>query len=135
MRTESFTWLITQELAIFGFTAGEPGMGLDVFAIVPANAGFFALGLAMLQSIITYEQIPPSFRLKAVIYALPVFRHTHFAGKQVVVHNRCPELYEIFSYNLYLGPSAKKGVYGMLIDLGERGRDHSLDELLAGIRS
>lgn len=115
VRTESFTWLKTQELAIFGFTAGEPGMGLDVFAIVPANAGFFALGLAMLQGIITYEQIPPSFRPKAVIYALPVFRHTHFAGKQVVVHNRCPELYEIFSYNLYLGPSAKKGVYGMLM--------------------
>jgi hypothetical protein len=29
-------------------------------------------------------------------------------------------LYEIFSFNLYPGPSAKKGVYGILIDIGSR---------------
>ena len=29
-------------------------------------------------------------------------------------------MYEMFSFNLYPGPSAKKGVYGMLIDLGEK---------------
>lgn len=50
----------------------------------------------------------------------PTFRHTHFGGKQVVVHNRHPNLHEIFSYNLYPGPSAKKGVYGVLIEQGER---------------
>ena len=49
----------------------------------------------------------------------PPFRHTHFNGKQVVVHNRTPGLHEVFSYNLYPGPSAKKGVYAMLLDLGE----------------
>jgi len=42
----------------------------------------------------------------------------------VVVHNRRFEeevgLHELFSYNLYPGPSAKKGVYGMLLTLGER---------------
>ena len=47
-----------------------------------------------------------------------------FEGKQVVVHNRRFEddvnLHELFSYNLYPGPSAKKGVYGMLLTLGER---------------
>jgi len=37
-----------------------------------------------------------------------------------VVHNRTEELYEIFSFNLYPGPSAKKGVYGILIDIGSR---------------
>ncbi len=36
------------------------------------------------------------------------------------MHNRLTECYEMFSFNLYPGPSAKKGVYGMLIDLGER---------------
>lgn len=35
------------------------------------------------------------------------------------MHRRSDEMYEMFSYNLYPGPSAKKGVYGMLIDLGE----------------
>jgi hypothetical protein len=36
------------------------------------------------------------------------------------VHNRTEDLYEIFSFNLYPGPSAKKGVYGVVIDIGSR---------------
>ena len=37
------------------------------------------------------------------------------------MHNRreADDLHELFSYNLYPGPSAKKGVYGVLINLGE----------------
>ncbi|MBN1119776.1 MAG: DUF4914 family protein [Anaerolineae bacterium] len=120
VRQKAIDWLKTQELAIFGFIAGQPGMGIDVLAVVPANAGFFAFGLAMLQGILSYEQIEEGFDPKAVIYAVPPFRHTHFDGKQIVVHNRKPDLYEMFAFNLYPGPSAKKGVYGMLIDLGER---------------
>lgn len=120
VRQEAFEWLKSQELAIFGFQAGRPGVGLDTLVIAPANAGFFALGLAYLQGILPLEQIRAGFNPKAVIYTAPVFRHTHFNGKQVVVHNRLPECYEMFSFNLYPGPSAKKGVYGMLIDLGER---------------
>lgn len=119
VRAESFAWLSQQELAMFGFTAGQPGMGLHALAIVPANAGFFALGLAMLQGIMPYEELPDDFTPKAIIYAIPPFRHTHFDGRQVVVHNRRADLYEMFSYNLYPGPSAKKGVYGMLLDMGE----------------
>ena len=49
----------------------------------------------------------------------PPFRHTHFAGKQVVVHHRLDGMHEVFSYNLYPGPSAKKGVYGVLLSIGE----------------
>src|SRR5690606_24811234 len=45
---------------------------------------------------------------------------THFDGKQVVVHNRTDGLHELFSYNLYPGPSAKKGIYGMLLTVGEK---------------
>lgn len=120
VRAESFAWLKTQELAIFGFTAGKLDMGMDALAIVPANAGFFALGLAMLQGILPYDELPDDFNPKAIVYTIPPFRHTHFNGKQVVVHNRKPDLYEMFSYNLYPGPSAKKGVYGMLLDMGER---------------
>jgi hypothetical protein len=40
----------------------------------------------------------------------------------VVVHNRSDGLHELFSYNLYPGPSAKKGVYGMLLNIGEEER-------------
>lgn len=50
----------------------------------------------------------------------PPFRHTYFQGKQVVVHNRREGMHELFSYNLYPGPSAKKGIYGVLLALGER---------------
>ena len=78
------------------------------------------MGLALLQGILDYETIHDNFEPRAVIYVAPPFRHTHFDGKQVVVHHRNETLHELFSYNLYPGPSAKKGVYGMLIAHGEQ---------------
>lgn len=126
LRTETLEWLKTQPLACFFFESGLPGAALHAVAVCPANAGFFALGLAMLQGIIPLERIRElgaAYHHDAVVYIAPVFRHTHFAGKQVVVHNRRIEevgLHELFSYNLYPGPSAKKGVYGMLLTQGER---------------
>lgn len=118
-RQETFDWLKQQNLTVFAFHTGRRGMGKDSLVIAPANAGFFALGLALLQGIIPPEEIPKDFAPKNVIYVAPVFRHTHFGGKQVVVHNRAGGVHEMFSYNLYPGPSAKKGVYGMLIGQGE----------------
>ena len=120
LRQQTFEWLKTQELVMFGFVAGGAGLGMDALVIAPANAGFFALGLAMLQGIIPFDEIPASFLPRAIIYVAPVFRHTHFQGKQVVVHNRRDGLHELFSYNLYPGPSAKKGIYGVLLGLGKR---------------
>lgn len=123
LRQETFAWLKTQDLACFFFDAGVAGKGLPAVAICPANAGFFALGLAMLQGIIPIEEIEAKgedYHHSAIIYIAPPFRHTHFGGKQVVVHNRREELHELYSYNLYPGPSAKKGVYGMLLTLGEK---------------
>ncbi len=123
LRQETFAWLKTQDLACFFFNAGRTGKGLPAVAICPANAGFFALGLAMLQGIIPIEEIEAKgedYHHSAIIYIAPPFRHTHFDGKQVVVHNRREELHELYSYNLYPGPSAKKGVYGMLLTLGEK---------------
>ncbi len=38
----------------------------------------------------------------------------------MVVHDRSETLHEIFSYNLYPGPSAKKGVFSVLLDIGEQ---------------
>ncbi len=119
VRQETFTWLKRQELALFAFSAGPAGKGVDALAVVPANAGFFAFGLALLQGIFDPANVPEGFVPHAIIYVAPPFRHTHFHGKQVVVHNRLEGLHELFSYNLYPGPSAKKGVYGMLLALGE----------------
>lgn len=103
------------------FQAGGFADHLQV-AVLPANAGFFALGLALLQGILAPEAVAPTAKIRGAIYVAPVFRHTHFQGKQMVVHRRGDDLYEMFSYNLYPGPSAKKGVYGMLLDRGERER-------------
>jgi hypothetical protein len=47
VREETFAWLKTQDLAVFPFHAGMAGKGTDALVIAPANAGFFALGLAM----------------------------------------------------------------------------------------
>jgi len=120
VREETFAWLKTQHLGVFCFTAGIQGKGLDGIAVIPSNAGFFGFGLALLQGILDVDNLPENFSPKTALYVAPPFRHTHFDGRQVVVHNRTGELHELFSYNLYPGPSAKKGVYGVLINLGER---------------
>lgn len=119
-RQESFEWLKTQDLAVFAFSAGVGRKSLDAAVIAPSNAGFFALGLGLLQGIRPISDLTEDFKPQVMIYVAPPFRHTHFDGKQIVVHNRTDEVYELFSYNLYPGPSAKKGIYGVLIDLGER---------------
>ena len=77
------------------------------------------MGLAMLQQIIPIDELPDEFVFDSAIYVAPTFRHTHFNGKQIVVHKRSEGLHEIFSYNLYPGPSAKKGLYGALLTKGE----------------
>lgn len=119
LRQETLNWLKSQDLVVYFFVAGFKDNGIDTVVVAPANAGFFALGLSLLQGILDPDHLPESFSPTAVIYVAPPFRHTHFEGRQMVVHNRLNNLYEMFSFNLYPGPSAKKGVYGMLIDLGE----------------
>jgi hypothetical protein len=120
LRNETFAWLKTQKLALFPFVAGGFVNGIDAVVVAPDNCGFFALGLALLQGIRDYRQLESDFDPRAVIYVAPPFRHTHFAGKQIVVHNRRDNLHELFSYNLYPGPSAKKGIYGVLLTAGEK---------------
>ncbi|MFO7369969.1 MAG: DUF4914 family protein [Bacteroidales bacterium] len=120
LRKETMQWMKDQELAAFFYFAGSENIGLGGIAIAPANAGFFAMGLSMLQRIIATSELPDNFSIDSVIYVAPTFRHTHFNGKQVVVHRRTETLHEIYSYNLYPGPSAKKGLYGALLSKGER---------------
>jgi hypothetical protein len=120
LKLETLNWLKEQELAVFFYFAGTEKIGITGMAIVPGNAGFFAMGLSMLQNIIPVNDLPENFIIDSVIYVAPTFRHTHFNGRQVVVHNRSEGLHEIYSYNLYPGPSAKKGLYGALLSKGEK---------------
>lgn len=120
IQKETFEWLKERDLAVFFYFAGRKGIGSVGMAIAPANAGFFAMGLSMLQEIVAVDSLPEQAEVKSVIFVAPVFRHTHFDGKQVVVHNRLDNVHELYSYNLYPGPSAKKGLYGVLLGQGER---------------
>lgn len=120
LREDVFKWLTNQDLIVLPFYVGGAELKYEALLVGPANAAFFAAALADLQVMISKESLKAEFNPKAVIYLAPTFRHTHCAGKQVVVHNRTEHIHEIFSLNLYPGPSAKKGIYGILIALGEK---------------
>ncbi len=119
LRNETFEWLKQQELIFIPFKSGGYEYGYDSILISPVNAGFFAAGLADLQGFLNIDEITDSFHPRAIIFLAPPFRHTHFDGKQIVVHNRLDHMHEVYSYNLYPGPSAKKGIYGVLLNIGE----------------
>lgn len=119
LRKETMDWLGEQQLIVLPFHAGGKYYGYDSLMICPVNAAFFALSLANMQGFVSIYDVQENYTPRAIIYVAPPFRHTHFNGKQVVVHNRSENLHEVFSYNLYPGPSAKKGVFSMLLDIGE----------------
>lgn len=119
LRGEILDWLAGQELIVLPFSAGSGRIGHDCLFIGPANAGFFAAALADLQGMLDVEALDADFAPQAVLFLAPPFRHTHCQGRQVVVHNRAAGMHEVFALNLYPGPSAKKGVYAILLDLGE----------------
>lgn len=120
LRGCTYEWLKEQELIVFPFKSGGREYGYDSVCIAPANAGFFAAGLADLQEFLDIDELDREFEPKALLLLAPPFRHTHFGGRQVVVHNRLPGIHEVYSYNLYPGPSAKKGIYGVLLNIGEK---------------
>ncbi|OGO89729.1 MAG: DUF4914 domain-containing protein [Clostridiales bacterium GWF2_36_10] len=119
LRDATFEWLKKQRIIILPFKSGGQEYGYDSLLIAPVNAAFFACGLADLQGFISIKDITKNFCPKAIIFLAPPFRHTHFNGKQIVIHNRLEKIHELFSYNLYPGPSAKKGIYGVLLNIGE----------------
>ncbi|MFA6694215.1 MAG: DUF4914 family protein, partial [Bacillota bacterium] len=120
LRKSTLKWLSSQHLIVMPFMAGgSKEHGYPAPLIAPENNAFFVTALVDLQGFIPASEVPDSFKPRSIIYLAPPFRHTHFGGKQVVLHNRLENMHEIFSYNLYPGPSAKKGVYGMLLTIGE----------------
>ena len=120
-RDETLAWLKNLgELIVLPFNSGNSEVSYPSLLIAPSNAGFFVMGLADLQGFIPASQIYENYTPQAILFVAPPFRHTHFDGKQVVVHNRLDNCHELFCYNLYPGPSAKKGVYGVLLNIGEK---------------
>ena len=119
LRASTMDWFRTQHLLVMPFNAGGKRFGYPSLLICPANAAFFACALAQIQGFVNIEDTPKNYAPRSIIYVAPPFRHTHFSGRQVVVHQRGEQLHEVFSYNLYPGPSAKKGVYSVLLDIGE----------------
>ncbi len=119
LRGETMEWLKGQELILMPFKAGGSQFGYDAILVCPRNTAFFAMALSQLQAFISIDEVE-EINPRAIVYVAPPFRHTHFQGKQVCVHNRGENLHEIFAYNLYPGPSAKKGIYSVLLDIGEQ---------------
>jgi hypothetical protein len=119
VKTQTLDWLSGQDLVVVPFKAGGLTHGYPSLAICPANAAFFALTLVDLQGWVTLDELGP-FTPRSILYVAPPFRHTHFGGRQAVVHDRSTTLHEVFAYNLYPGPSAKKGVFSVLLDIGEQ---------------
>ncbi len=120
LRAETMRWLAKQSLILLPFRAGGLSFGCEALMVCPANAAFFALALADMQGFLSIRGIAPDFAPRAVFYVAPPFRLSRFGGRQVVVHQRGERLHEVFSYNLYPGPSAKKGVFSVLLDIGEK---------------
>ena len=119
LRKETLDWLSGQNVIMLPFKAGGRYYGYDSLMVCPVNAAFFALSIAEMQGFVSIDEITVPYKPRSIFYVAPPFRHTHFNGKQVVVHERSHELHEVFSYNLYPGPSAKKGVFSVLLDIGE----------------
>lgn len=120
LRQRTLAWLKDQELLVLPFMSGSYEYGYDSLLIAPLNAAFFACALADLQGFLSIDKVPEGFNPRAIVYLAPPFRHTDFDGSQVVIHNRLESVHEVFSYNLYPGPSAKKGIYGVLLNIGEQ---------------
>jgi hypothetical protein len=124
-RQLTLDWLATQELVAMPFYAGADALNYGSLLIVPRQAAFFAAALADLQGMISRSQVPADFKITGgVLFVAPPFRHTHFDGRQVVVHDRAATHQEIFAYNLYPGTEREKGC---LFDAARHWRARRLD--------
>lgn len=120
VRKDTLEWLKQQDLLMVPFYSGNERYGYLSVALIPRDVAFFALVIADLQGFVQLKNIKESSKPSAMLLVAPIFRHTHFDGKQVVVHQRTDVDHTVFAYNLYPGPSAKKGVYSVLLNIGER---------------
>lgn len=124
LRRETLAWLSNENVIALPFEAGGERGKIPAVLLCPEKAAFFALASALMQGFIPAHAVPYGFTPRGIFIVAPPFRHTHFAGKQTVVHCRSKELHEVFAYNLYPGPSAKKGVFSLLLDVAPQGGRH-----------
>ena len=96
VRTETLNWLKQQDLIVLPFMAGGKEYGYEALLVAPKNSAFFAASIYDMQEVIPLEDLDIKFKPKAIIYVAPPFRHTHFDGKQVVVHNNQDGVHEVF---------------------------------------
>ena len=97
LRQETLDWLASNELILVPFMAGGIKYGYPALMVAPKNAAFFAASIYDLQGMIQLDKLEKDFEPMAIIYVAPPFRHTHFEGKQVVVHNKQSKVHEVFS--------------------------------------
>ncbi len=72
LRRETLDWLKKQDLIVMPFKAGAADeTGYEAILIAPANAGFFAGGLADLQFFIPLDEVRDGYEPKAVFYLAP----------------------------------------------------------------
>ncbi|MCB0322989.1 MAG: DUF4914 family protein [Bdellovibrionales bacterium] len=115
-RRDAFSLLARKKLATVAYEAGAPGHTIKVLAVCDQEHAFLAYHGSLLQRIVEPEDVGPEWQPDAIIYVVPEFRHSHFDGKQAVVHRRKDGVHEMWSFNLYPGPSFKKGIYGFLLE-------------------
>ncbi len=119
VRQETLDWLGTQELVVVPFKAGALRFGSPSLAIVPVNAAFFALTLCDLPAGSRSTSSATSRRAPSSTLLPRSARPTSTTSRWWSTTAR-ETLHEIFAYNLYPGPSAKKGVFSVLLDIGEK---------------
>lgn len=109
LRQETLDWLSNQQIVMLPFYAGPNGHGYPSLMICPMNAAFFALSLANMQGLVSIADVPSTISRAPSSMSRPRSAIRTSTARQVVVHNRSAELHEVWAYNLYPGPSAKKG--------------------------
>ncbi len=108
------------------FNSGGNEYGYGSMLVCPKQCAFFAFALAHLQGFVKALRRPRADKPRAIIYvATSVPSHPFSRASRSSSTTVWTIATRYFSYNLYPGPSAKKGVYSVLLDIGEQeGLDH-----------
>lgn len=117
-RSYHHEYLRNQDLIVTGFML--PGTDKLVALVAPRQTEIFAyiqaqiMGFRELDFKTLLEESPA-----AIIYLNPESRHTRYGSEQVVIHDRSRGIHEIYADSLYPGPSCKKGIFGVFLELAE----------------
>ena len=88
LRAATMSWFSEQSLIVMPAGIGGKAHSYSCLVVCPANAAFFAYALSNIQEFESILEIEDGYTPRSIIYVAPPFRHTHFGGKQAVVHCR-----------------------------------------------